>query len=140
MISWPSLKLTIIHPLSLSFHAQYHKLKTFSTFTVKFKHVNFILLNFHSNQIYVLCYLNCCAHHLDGSAVSGLILKYKQQDEMLEVKLTIVSSPDAERKQALSWLVAMQKVSTCIKWSFVLTWLCTCLPIVQYVDNIKIPD
>ncbi|XP_015771428.1 PREDICTED: zinc finger FYVE domain-containing protein 21-like [Acropora digitifera] len=45
----------------------------------------------------------------DGLAVSGLILKYKQQGEMLEVKLTVVTSPDAERKQALSWLVAMQK-------------------------------
>lgn len=53
--------------------------------------------------------------YLDGSAVSGLILKYKQQDEMLEVKLTVVTSPDVERKQALSWLVAMQKVSTCNK-------------------------
>lgn len=45
----------------------------------------------------------------DGSAVSGVALKYKQQDEMLEVKLKVVSSPDAEKKQALSWLVAMQK-------------------------------
>lgn len=53
--------------------------------------------------------------HLDGLAVSGLILKYKQQGEMLEVKLTVVTSPDAERKQALSWLVAMQKVRTCNK-------------------------
>lgn len=53
--------------------------------------------------------------HLDGFAVSGLILKYKQQGEMLEVKLTVVTSPDAERKQALSWLVAMQKVRTCNK-------------------------
>ncbi|KAM7448854.1 Zinc finger FYVE domain-containing protein 21 [Porites harrisoni] len=45
----------------------------------------------------------------DGSSVSGLILKYKEQEEMLEVKLTVVSSPDTERKQALTWLVAMQK-------------------------------
>lgn len=49
---------------------------------------------------------------IDGSSVSGLILKYKEQEEMLEVKLTVVSSPDTERKQALTWLVAMQKVST----------------------------
>ena len=50
--------------------------------------------------------------------MSGVALKYKQQDEMLEVKLKVVSSPDAEKKQALSWLVAMQKVSTCIAISF----------------------
>jgi len=45
----------------------------------------------------------------DGSSVNGLILKYKEQEEMLEVKLTVVPSPDAERKQALAWLAAMQK-------------------------------
>lgn len=45
----------------------------------------------------------------DGSSVNGLILKYKEQDEMLEVKLTVVTSPDSDRKQALAWLAAMQK-------------------------------
>ena len=51
---------------------------------------------------------------LDGSSVNGLILKYKEQEEMLEVKLTVMPSPDAERKQALTWLAAMQKVATLI--------------------------
>ena len=49
--------------------------------------------------------------HLDGSSVSGLVLKYKEQEDMLEVKLTVVESPDTEKKQALAWLAAMQKVS-----------------------------
>ena len=52
--------------------------------------------------------------HLDGSSVCGLVLKYKEQEEMLEVKLTVVESADTERKQALAWLAAMQKVSNFI--------------------------
>ncbi|XP_022784303.1 zinc finger FYVE domain-containing protein 21-like [Stylophora pistillata] len=45
----------------------------------------------------------------DNSGVSGLILKYKQQDEMEEVRLAVVPSPAEHRKQSLTWLVAMQK-------------------------------
>ena len=48
---------------------------------------------------------------VDNSSVSGLILKYKEQEEMLEVKLTVVPSPEEHRKQSLTWLAAMQKVS-----------------------------
>lgn len=47
----------------------------------------------------------------DNTGVSGLILKYKRQDEMQEVRLTVVQSPEEHRKQSLTWLVAMQKVS-----------------------------
>lgn len=50
----------------------------------------------------------CCA---ENSSVSGLILKYKEDDEMQEVKLTVVPSPEEHRKQSLTWLAAMQKVS-----------------------------
>lgn len=45
----------------------------------------------------------------DNSGVSGLILKYKQQDGMGEVRLVVVPSPEEHRKQSLTWLVAMQK-------------------------------
>jgi len=45
----------------------------------------------------------------ENSSVSGLILKYKEHDEMLEVKLTVVPSPEEHRKQSLTWLAAMQK-------------------------------
>ena len=47
----------------------------------------------------------------DNTGVRGLILKYKRQDEMQEVRLTVVQSPEEHRKQSLTWLVAMQKVS-----------------------------
>ncbi|KAL9954691.1 hypothetical protein ACROYT_G042259 [Oculina patagonica] len=45
----------------------------------------------------------------DNSSVKGLILKYKEHDEMLEVKLIVVPSPEEHRKQSLTWLAAMQK-------------------------------
>jgi len=48
---------------------------------------------------------------LENSSVSGLILKYKELDEMLELKLTVVPSPEEHRKQSLAWLAAMQKVN-----------------------------
>lgn len=44
---------TIIHPLSISFHSQYHKLKTFGTVTVKKKP---------SFKSAMCIMLNCCAH------------------------------------------------------------------------------
>ena len=52
-----------------------------------------------------------CLFCAENSSVSGLILKYKEDDEMQEVKLTVVPSPDEHRKQSLTWLAAMQKVS-----------------------------
>ena len=61
--------------------------------------------------IYLFIYLFTCMLCSDNSSVSGLILKYKEQDEMLEVKLTVVPSPEEHRKQSLAWLAAMQKVS-----------------------------
>ena len=52
-----------------------------------------------------------CLFCAENSSVSGLILKYKEDDEMQEVKLTVVPSPEEHRKQSLIWLAAMQKVS-----------------------------
>lgn len=53
----------------------------------------------------------------DNTGVRGLILKYKRQDEMQEVRLTVVQSPEEHRKQSLTWLVAMQKVSARISYT-----------------------
>ena len=42
--------------------------------------------------------------------MSGLLLKYKERDEMLEIKLRVVQSPEADKKHSLAWLASMQRV------------------------------
>ena len=55
--------------------------------------------------------LNCLSHsHTGGNAVTGITLKYKDCDEVLDIKLQAIHSPEAERKRALVWLAVMQKV------------------------------
>ena len=52
---------------------------------------------------------------------------------MLEVKLTVVPSPEEHRKQSLTWLAAMQKVSDQCSGINVIMFLVIC-----YIINVLI--
>ena len=45
-----------------------------------------------------------------GHHVRGMLFKYKNGENIEEVKLNAVSSPEEEKKHSLAWIAAMQRV------------------------------
>ncbi|XP_031568064.1 zinc finger FYVE domain-containing protein 21-like [Actinia tenebrosa] len=45
----------------------------------------------------------------EGEHINGIVLKYKEQGNVLEVHLHAVLSPEAERRHSLAWIAAMQR-------------------------------